>query len=299
MQQEPCEKHVVIVLADISGYTKFMVENHLSAVHGQMVITHLLESLLREVDIPLELQEIEGDAVFLFATLPDEAAERDAVLKQVQARLLRFFEVFIVAAAGLGEMTACQCAICTHADELKLKMVVHTGCAVFHSIGGRRQVSGTDVILAHRLLKNSVPDTEYLLLSDAAYEEIGRGLGLEFHAGQETYENLGTVQVHVHYLTDRVEKARDAFYALEPEQEKQAIREYIRKGSRSFMPAAWREVVRPTSDASWLRRVVFILQWIVYLPVFAIRYPRQVARHVAQKRALRARDGAAGKQPIG
>jgi class 3 adenylate cyclase len=289
VEQEPREQHVIIILADISGYTKFMVENHLSAVHGQMVITHLLESLLREVDIPLELQEIEGDAIFLFSTRSGDAAEWDAVLKQVQAKLLRFFEVFIQAAAGLAEMTACKCAVCTHADELKLKIVAHTGRAVFHSIGGRRQVSGADVILAHRLLKNSVPDSEYLLLSDTAYQEIGRGLGLEFHVGQESYENLGTVQVHVHYLTDRVEKARDDFYALEPEREKSAIREYMRAGSRSFMPAAWKELTRPTSNASPLSRVLFIVGWILYLPIFKLRYPRQVARHVEQKRALRAR----------
>jgi len=289
VEQEPREHRVIIILADISGYTKFMVENHLSAVHGQMVISHLLESLLREVDIPLELQEIEGDAIFLFATRPEDEVEWEEVLNQVQTKLLRFFEVFIQAAAGLAEMTACKCAICTHADELKLKIVVHTGRAVFHSLSGRRQVSGADVILAHRLLKNSVPDTEYLLLSDAAYQEIGRGLGLEFHVGQESYETLGTVRVHVHYLTDRVKQARDTFYALEPEQEKAAIREYMREGSRWFMPAAWKELMSPTSDASWPRRALFIVGWILYLPIFKLRYPVQVARNVEQKRALRCR----------
>jgi len=289
VEQEPREQRVVIILADISGYTKFMVENHLSAVHGQMVISHLLESLLREVDIPLELQEIEGDAIFLFATRPDDEVEWEEVLKQVQIKLLRFFEAFIQAAAGLAQMTACECAVCAHADELKLKIVAHTGRAVFHSIGGRRQVSGADVILAHRLLKNSVPDTEYLLLSDAAYQEIGRGLGLEFHAGQESYESLGTVGVHVHYLTDRVERARDAFYALDPEREKAAIGAYMRETAHSFMPAAWKELAHPTSNASWLRRALFIAAWAVYLPIFKLRYPRQVAKHVEQKRALRAR----------
>ena len=291
MEQEPREQRVIIILADISGYTKFMVENHLSALHGQMVISHLLESLLREVDIPLELQEIEGDAIFLFATRPDDESEWQDVLKQVQTKLLRFFEVFIQASAGLQEMTACKCAVCENADELKLKIIAHTGRAVFHSIGGRRQVSGADVILAHRLLKNSLPDAEYLLLSDAAYLEIGRGLGLEFHQSQEVYESLGAVQIHVHYLTDRVEHARDAFYALEPEQEKAAIREYMR-GGRSFIPAAFEQLARPTSNAGWLQRVLFIVGWVLYLPLFTLRYPREVARHLERKRALRARAGA-------
>ena len=72
---EAREQRVVLILADISGYTKFMVENQLSAVHGQIVITSLIESILREVDIPLRLQGIEGDAIFVYAEHPgsDEA----------------------------------------------------------------------------------------------------------------------------------------------------------------------------------------------------------------------------------
>ena len=49
---EPQEKQLVIILADISGYTRFMIENQLSAIHGQIFITTLIEALLREVDIP-------------------------------------------------------------------------------------------------------------------------------------------------------------------------------------------------------------------------------------------------------
>lgn len=292
MQPEPREQRLIIVLADISGYTKFMVENHLSAVHGQMVISHLLESLLSEVDIPLELQEIEGDAIFLFATRPDDAGAWEEVLKQVQTKLLRFFEVFIEAAAGLGEMTACECAICSHADELKLKIIVHTGRAVFHSLGSRRQVSGTDVILAHRLLKNSVEASEYLLLSDAAYQEFGRGLGLDFEERQESYEELGAVKTHVHYLAERVERARDAFHAQPREQEQAAIRRYVRRGSLAHFPALLKQLVHPTSDAGWLYRALFLVGWVFYVPVFLLRYPGEVARHLEKKRALRTRSTA-------
>ena len=64
---ETREQHLVMILADISGYTRFMVENQLAAVHGQLCITFLIETTLREVDIPLHLQGIEGDAVFLYS----------------------------------------------------------------------------------------------------------------------------------------------------------------------------------------------------------------------------------------
>lgn len=69
------QKKLIIVLADISGYTQFMLDNLTSAVHGQMVINSLIESLIEQVDIPLVLQEIEGDAVFLYAA--DANGDRD------------------------------------------------------------------------------------------------------------------------------------------------------------------------------------------------------------------------------
>src|SRR6185295_13126792 len=108
----------------------------------------------------------------------------------------------------------CNCAVCEHFDELKLKIIAHSGRAVFHSIGGRAQVSGTDVILAHRLLKNSVPDKEYLLLTDAAYREFGGAMGLSFEPGVERYDGFGAVETHVHYLNDEVEHERTKLFAL-------------------------------------------------------------------------------------
>ena len=258
-----------------------------------MVITSLIESLLREVDIPLVLQEIEGDAVFLYATCEsDDDAEWREIVEQVRTKLLRFFESFIEARVAVAQMTACQCAICVHADELKLKLVVHSGRAVFHSIGSRQQASGTDVILAHRLLKNSVADSEYLLLSDAAHREFGTRLGLEFHEGQETYDNLGTTKTHVHFLTPEVDRARDAFLAQDATADKAAIDEYMRFGTANFLPAAVRQLRHPTSETGWLRRVLFLLGWLVYAPIFRLRYPGEVVRNLQAKRAQAA--GAVG-----
>src|SRR5215467_10378900 len=116
---EALERELVLILADISGYTRFMLENQTSAVHGQLCISTLIETMLREVDIPLQLQEIEGDALFLYAAHPgDEAGWRD-VLAQVRAKLPRFFEAFFRATVPANEATPCGCAICRNANELK------------------------------------------------------------------------------------------------------------------------------------------------------------------------------------
>src|SRR5437870_5180429 len=51
-----------LVLADISGFTAFVTGTELE--HGPPIIAALLEAVIRRISPPLEVQEIEGDAVF-------------------------------------------------------------------------------------------------------------------------------------------------------------------------------------------------------------------------------------------
>ena len=210
------EKRVVVVLADISGYTRFMVDGQMSAIHGQQYITFLIESLIREIDIPLRLQEIEGDALFLYAEDPGSDEEWMTVLQQIPAMLQRFFDAFYEGMVLGAEATPCKCAVCRHSNELALKIIVHTGTAVFHRIGGFDKVSGPDVILAHRLLKNSVPDKEYLLMSEAAYDAIGRAMDGPFLQGKESYDQFADVKTFVRFNGDLKEKHLNSLYKLPP-----------------------------------------------------------------------------------
>ena len=59
----------VLVLADISGFTAFVTAVELE--HGPQIIGALLEAVMRRLAPPLEIQEIEGDAVFALG--PDGA----------------------------------------------------------------------------------------------------------------------------------------------------------------------------------------------------------------------------------
>jgi thiol-disulfide isomerase/thioredoxin len=200
MAREPTECDVLIVLADISGYTRFILANQVEAVRGQLCISVLLEAVLREVRIPLQLQEIEGDAVFLYAANDgDEVAWRET-LKQVRDNLDHFFTTFRAAMSAHAEMTSCACAVCANARELRLKIIAHSGRAVFHNIAGRSLVSGAVVILAHRLLKNSVPSHEYLLLTEPAYRELG--VEGEFSRHSESYDGFGAVPTYVRGQSD-------------------------------------------------------------------------------------------------
>jgi class 3 adenylate cyclase len=194
-------ERVVLIIADISGYTRFMLANQTALVHGQMVITKLLEAIIHEVEIPLEVKEIEGDAVFLYAVKPDDEAEWGETRRLIGRKLVSFFEAFARGILAGSEFALCSCPSCQNIDQLKLKIVVHSGEVVFHKVGRFSDLSGVDVILAHRLLKNSIPSDEYVLMTESAYREIEFPTEVEVTHGEEHYEGFGAIRTYT-YLTD-------------------------------------------------------------------------------------------------
>lgn len=256
------QKRVIILLADISGYTKFMLDSRQSAVHGQSVINMLIEAILVEVDIPLVLQEIEGDAVFLYASDPGSEADWQRVVEEVGRKLNRFFVAFIAQSGVLIESTPCPCAICANADQLGLKIIVHAGEAMFHSIAGRPQVSGADVILAHRLLKNSLDSNEYLLLTEQAFTLMGAKLSGHFEHRQERYDGFDEVKVRVRFLADDTLKARDAVYQLSDQDLQLAVDTYVDVVG-AHLPRAFRQQWRqPARDFGWWQKMLMVLDYL-------------------------------------
>jgi hypothetical protein len=209
---DPATERLLIVLADISGYTGFMLANQLTLAHGQQLITGLIEALIAEVEIPLELQEIEGDALFLYARHPGDAAGWSEACAEVARKLPRFFETFSDRLVRERESAMCLCGTCQNADELKLKVIVHSGEALFHKIDRFENVSGVDIILAHRLLKNSVASDEYLLVTDSARRDLPLPDSLTLTAGAEFYEGFGEIATWVHQLSDPRVAARERLF---------------------------------------------------------------------------------------
>lgn len=277
MQQD----RLVILLADISGYTRFMVENRTSAVHGQLCINSLIEALLEQVDIPLTLQEIEGDAVFLYARDPGSEAGWRETLEEVARKLPRFFDAFITRTGATMESTPCGCAICRNSDQLGLKVVVHAGEAVFHEVAGRRQVSGPDVILAHRLLKNSVPSREYLLLSEPAFALLGAQLPGEFETHEEAFEGFGPVAVRVRSLEKEMLAARDAVYGLGEAELHGVVDAYLGWIEQSLPKAAWEQVRAPIRPFGWRDRLLML--WEAFVGFRLMRGRLQAAIPAAQQ----------------
>lgn len=281
----PREQPLVIILADISGYTRFMLGTQTAAVHGQQCITFLIETLLREVDIPLRLQEIEGDAVFMYAAREGDAAAWQETLAQVRVKLRRFFSAFMEGMALAAESTPCACAVCRDAGTLKLKLVVHSGRAVFHSIGGRDLVSGADVILAHRLLKNTVPGDEYLLMTEAAYRDLGQGMGGEFVAGAERYEEFGTVKTYVQHMGMEWLRARASMLELPEPALASRARLYVAGGVIGEYRAVLKRLLAPNTRTGWARRAAFTLVRFIALPAELLYYLAVIPRRLLARRA--------------
>jgi hypothetical protein len=62
---------VYLVLADISGYTRFVTLHGASVLHAEEIITNLMEAVLDATAAPLVLNKLEGDAAFLYAPAAD------------------------------------------------------------------------------------------------------------------------------------------------------------------------------------------------------------------------------------
>jgi hypothetical protein len=182
----------VLVLADVSGFTAFVTATELE--HGPPIIAALLEEVMRHLSPPLEIQEVEGDAVFALG--PDRAIVPPGALLDL---LDGTFEAFRARRREMQEDESCSCRVCRNVSTLDLKIIAHHGRFLRQVVGDRGQVAGTDVILAHRLLKNrSVHGPAYLLLTEAALRWIGLDparTGLVAHT--ERYEHLGDVRFFV------------------------------------------------------------------------------------------------------
>jgi class 3 adenylate cyclase len=188
--------HGFLVLADVSGFTAFETTTELE--HGSEIIAALLDEVVGHLSPPLEIQEIEGDAVFAVAGAASELP---------RTRLLDVLEEAFVAfkarQRAMQDAETCRCGACQRIWMLDLKMVVHHGAFLRHTVGGRSRVTGTAVILVHRLLKNGLGRKGgYALLTEPVLRSMGidgERAGLPVHV--ERYEHLGAVRCFVRDLS--------------------------------------------------------------------------------------------------
>lgn len=163
-------QNAVIVLADISGYTRFMKLHGMALAHAESIITELLDSVIDHTEHPLTLNKLEGDAALFYAMADADAqAVATSALHQVNG----FFHAFSARKKEIDVDGLCNCGACTEIVHLHIKAVVSFGNVVLRRVRQFEEISGTSVIVAHRLLKNSVPLNEYVLLTEEFEQALG------------------------------------------------------------------------------------------------------------------------------
>ncbi len=185
------EINTFLVLADISGYTDFMSFNRQEITHAQHVVSALIEAVLDAAPDNLIANKLEGDAIFL------HAPEAEGAGQQVAKAALNFFEAFDDKRRQMVLTNACPCRACARIRHLDLKVLVHFGRALLYRLKRFEELSGFDVVLAHRLLKNGVNAKRYFLASRPAWDRFQQAAPLGGQSHSEHYEGVGEVETMV------------------------------------------------------------------------------------------------------
>ncbi|WP_338827652.1 DUF2652 domain-containing protein [Bradyrhizobium sp. 27S5] len=184
-------------IADISGYTNFLAAVELD--HAQDIIADFMDAVVKALRPPFRLAKFEGDAAFVYTTA--ETIDGSLLQDAIEGAYFKFRRRL----RSVSQASACECRACVAMGDLDFKFVVHHGEMVKQKMGGREELAGRDVILVHRLLKNTVCDKvggcAYALYSDAAIRAMGVDpVAQDLIAHHETIDIIGDVTLWVRDL---------------------------------------------------------------------------------------------------
>jgi hypothetical protein len=196
----PAAQPTCFLIADISGYTGYLADVELD--HAQDILADLIGSVVSSLRPNFRLAKLEGDAAFTYALA--ETIDGSMLLDTIE----RCYFGFRRRRRDVRQATSCECNACSATPDLDLKFVVHHGAAILQKVAGRQELVGSDVIVAHRLLKNEVVErlemSAYALLTQQcidATELDPAALGMRAHS--ETYDRIGEVPAWAHDLEHR------------------------------------------------------------------------------------------------
>ena len=183
------ELNTTILIPDISGFTEFMTNTELA--HSTLAINMLMDAMLKAIGDEYEVTEIEGDALLLLKKGASPSK------KEIVDTCIRIFNAFHFQRNWMQQYTVCPCAACQALVNLTLKFVAHQGELAEIKVGNFVRQSGTDMIVAHRLLKNSIGKNEYLLVTDKLLRNTpdrSEELEMKWNASADEYGSIGKVE---------------------------------------------------------------------------------------------------------
>lgn len=192
------ERDAFLVIPDISGYTRFLNLNRFALGHAQYAITELLKSMIEAAGDELWPAKVEGDAILLCGWRQGRGAPEGLTGERVAGRVAALVTAFYRKRMELQNRNVCACGACTQIDQLDLKVVVHSGPVLSYDLSGRCELSGVPVIVAHRLLKNILGLTSYVLVTEAAHQDVRPQLQCAPSDHLQDCEGIGSVQIFVY-----------------------------------------------------------------------------------------------------
>ena len=197
---KPVVHPAIILIPDISGFTQYMGASLIA--HSQVNIARLLESVIDANVLDLSVSEIEGDAILFYKFYYENSA--NDILEQVKKMYLSFHQ----ALKDINESNDCKCGACDLLYNLSLKFVVHYGEVGSIMIKDHCKLFGGDVIAAHRLLKNRIPQQEYVLFTESfinryqAYSTLINREWIKLKNSSDKYDVLGVIDYHYSNLEE-------------------------------------------------------------------------------------------------
>lgn len=183
---------MLICIPDISGFTKFMSETDYEI--NSKVVPSLLNEIIYSNEIGLKVSEIEGDAVLFYKR--GELPSLNKLIEQCQYFYTQFYKQLSALENDFDGIKGSK----SLSKHLGLKIVLHYAEDVDSvQIGKHIKLIGEDVIVAHRLLKNTIDSDEYLLLSNDLlnhydFNDLDTKLYWdEVKRGKDYYEHIGEI----------------------------------------------------------------------------------------------------------
>ena len=234
-----------LLIADISGYTAFLTSSEQD--HANPILHSLLSSLVEQVGDPLRFWRMDGDAVLAYSTHEDfPSGETFLTICE------NLYNTFAALQRDIVANTSCPCQACANVKNLDLKILVHYGSFEEMKFGPMTDISGSDVILVHRMAKTEVrTDTgirSYALFSEDAIKAMDIDAALTPYS--QTIEHFGEVSMQVYDLGAAWEnfRARRERHFLE---EKDGVWTY-RHHFDLPIAVVWEALTAPELKQSWM-----------------------------------------------
>ncbi len=239
-----------LLIADISGYTSYLAGSELD--HAQDILADLMTTVVGALRPGFRLAKLEGDAAFVY--LLTERIDGSQLLDAVE----RTYFAFRRRLRDIAQATACECNACVLMPRLDLKVIAHHGSIIRHRIAGREELVGSDVIVAHRLLKNHVVERlgipAYALFSApcvAAMAIDPVALGMTEY--RDTDDDLGEVGGWVHDLGAAWTAERERRRVIVAERDAGFVLEVTQPAPRDIV---WSFMTDPAIRPRWQADVI-------------------------------------------